>query len=103
MVTVNSVAKVMFFRISLVALVVLAWLAAVDVEAASPAKSYEPKPHLNKPVKPGEVSERTVPQPGQPESEQPPPDVVGKVPKDLKEAARKKETEKLAPTKQRHR
>ncbi|PWT94546.1 MAG: hypothetical protein C5B53_12870 [Candidatus Melainabacteria bacterium] len=101
MVTVKPLAKNMFGRFSLVVPVVLASLSSIDVEAASPAKSYEPKPQLNKQVKPGEVTERTVPEPGQPESNQPPPDVVGKVPKDLKKAARKKETEKLVPVKHR--
>jgi len=59
------------------------------------ASSFEPKPPLTKPENPSEIGRRTVPVPAKPESEQPPPDAVGKVPKDLEKAAREKETKKL--------
>ena len=89
------------FRIFLIVLV-SASLLLIEAEPGLSVKSYQAKPEQHPQVKPGEVGERTVPQPAKPESEQPPPDMVGKVPKDLKKAARKKETEKLVPEKHRH-
>jgi hypothetical protein len=80
-------------RASLLASLILALAIFIDTGHACLAK--QSKPQLNKSVKPIDVEQRTVPKPAQPESAQPPPDVVGKVPKDLRKAARKKETEKL--------
>ena len=101
MITPKTVAKIPFFRISVFALWVSTALVFIDAEQVLSAKRYQPKSPVNQ-QEPGGLGERTLPQPAQPEANQPPPDVVGKVPKDLKKAARKKETEKLVTAKHRH-
>jgi hypothetical protein len=70
---------------------------SVILVAGASANTPEAKPRLNLPEKPSESEQRTVPKPGQGEEKQPPPDVVGKVPKDLKKAGKENETRKLLP------
>ena len=77
--------------------VILALLGLGGPALSSPTTQPAPTPPLGVPEKPSETEHRTLPKPGKPESEQPPPDAVGKVPKDLKEAGKKEETSKVLP------
>jgi hypothetical protein len=77
--------------------VILVLLGIVGATQFALASEPGPKPALKTPEKPSEVEQRTMPKPGKPESEQPPPDAVGKVPPDLKQAGKENETSKLLP------
>jgi hypothetical protein len=65
--------------------------------------STGPKPALNSSEKPSEIEQHTEIRPGKSESEQPPPDAVGKVPHDMKRSGKQKETSKLLPKRHKHR